>query len=208
MGDFRKISNWFLSSEWRKSPRLRNTFHLFSVWFALAVVINIVATNSPATAFLNKSNESIYLFRLIYAGIGVIALIIWIRLTVLYFRYTLEGGRPIVLGNIFTFYAVSILIFGIIYQFIFLSHPEFYILKDNLVHWPSTIGQMNDAKGWGIKALFLLYSAFNSVGSSFSSIATKSIVVEIINYFQVLYGFSLVSLFVAGYVNQKAASES
>jgi hypothetical protein len=56
---------------------------------------------------------------------------------------------------------------------------------------------------WKMKGDFLLYSAFQTVNSSFYKLQAQSLCVSILTYFQALSTLGLVGLFIASYVEQK-----
>ncbi len=141
------------------------------------------------------------------AGLIVVALLLLFNFTGSYFSYTLHDGRVIRLKSVVTFYGSGTVLFAFAYYFAFLAEPALFEYDAERIHWFASIGQ-HGLKPWLTKPFFILYSALKSVGISVAYLESKSVLIAMLNYLQALYTFCLVSLLVAGYVNQKSRKDA
>jgi len=193
------------SKDWLKSPRLRSSWHRFFLSVVVAGAANAVVVVTPLSEYLSQLTEGVFWFRVIMASLLVVVLVCLVALTAAYFSHTIERGHRIRLQSVLFFYMAAVLVFGFIYYFAFLAQPSLFQYDASRIHWFGTIG-MRGLKSWSTKLLLLLYSSFRSIGGAFADIHSNSIIVSVINYAQALYSFCLVSLLIAGYVNERTGT--
>jgi len=191
------------SKDWAKSAHLRSAWNWFFLTTIAASVLNIALVN-PLSGYLSGLSDGGFWLRAVKGALIALILLLLFRLTVAYYSYTLKAGRPIDLRSVAFFYATTTIFFGMLYFFTFLVQPDYFTADHSRVIW-YPLAEANNPAAWIDRMYFILYSAFKSVGISFHYIEAKSVAVSAMNYIQTIYSFCLVSLFVAGYVNQKAA---
>ncbi len=158
---------------------------------------------NPLSGYLSGLTDGGFWFRIVKGALAALLLVLLLRLTVAYYSYTLKAGRPIDLRSVVFFYVLTTIFFGLVYDFTFLVQPDYFTTDHSRVIW-YPLAEANESVAWIDRIYFIIYSAFKSVEISFQYIEAKSVVVSAINYIQTIYSFCLVSLLVAGYVNQRA----
>ena len=190
------------SKDWIKSRRLRSTWYIFILWALLGVTISFIIGISPLAETLSKTNSGVQIVRGLMFAHALVLLIIWFSLTFYYFKFTIEQGHPIKFDSISTFYLGMVGFFGVLYVYTFYMNPNLFQYNSSHIYWSSTLASRT-YESWSTKIHFILYSAFESIGSKSTYVESNSVLVSLLNYIQTLYCFSLVSLLIAGYVNQK-----
>ncbi len=190
------------SAEWVKTPKLRTAWERLLIALLFSVGVNLLVVHSPLAGLLTDVDGGVTIFRISMSALFSLNILFLILLTINYFKYTLIGGRLIKVDNVFTFYLFSILLFGYLYYFLFLCLPNLFTYDASIFKWEPLVGATN-SNSWMIRLNMILYASFNSIGSSYSYVRSNSIIVSLFNYLQSLYSFCLVSLLIAGYVNQK-----
>lgn len=194
-------------ADWLKEPNLRFWWHAFIVYIVFCVGIILVVSTTPLTGYLSQINNGAFGYRVFSSFFYLIGLFFLFILTFHYFKYTIEKGNSIKFENVIYFYFASIILFGMLYYFSFNAVPDFFQYDKLRIIVSPSLGS-SDYTNWSTKFHFLLYSAFESVGGKFVYVQSNSVLVSIINYAQTLYSFSLVSLLIAGYINQKTSKSA
>jgi hypothetical protein len=171
-------------------------YWLFSFVFGYTPLIESIVTDEGRS----------YYMRIALAIMYTVLLLFVLNFNAAYFFYTLGKGNRVHLVAIAGFYMMSLLLFTSIYFELYMIEPRLYAVNSGLIS-PVLIMDGYRAKTWWIRFLFGLYSAMRTVGSPISDIQGNSILISVVNYVQTLYNFILVSLFVAGYVSQRAQKQ-
>jgi hypothetical protein len=189
------------SRDWLSDPPLRTAWRTFFLSMCLVAFINGGVTLTPLAELFNQQPSWVQAFRAVMAACMAVLIGLLVILTAAYFRFSLSGGRGVRLSNVVTFYVTEVCFFGMLYWFIYLMEPTWFQTDSN-VKWIAEIGERGTSS-WSTKASFLLYSLFKSTGTSFRAVDGVGLVPALVGYAQTLYSFALVSLLVAGYINQK-----
>jgi hypothetical protein len=204
---FHDVSDLFLkfiksTNEWKESPSLITAWKRLLFLVLFTVVANIIVAHTPIIFYINEISNGPYNYKVAMAFIFLISLILHAALTIEYFKYALNNNRSINFGNIIFFYILSIILFGTLSFYIFQAEPSFYQYSSEHILWNDKLG--NRAPSMFLtKMYFILYSLFKSIGGNFIYIESKSLLTSMLIFIQSLYSFALVSLFVAGYINQR-----
>lgn len=157
---------------------------------------------TPLSELLSRTNNGVFLYRVFMLILNLVGTILLFSVTFNYFKYTIDKGNSIKFQVVLFFYLFSVILFGYLYYFSFFSSPHLFQYDTAYIVWYPVMGSRS-SDAWSTKSYFFLYSAFESIGGKFVYLQANSVLISIINYIQTLYGFSLVSLLIAGYINQK-----
>ncbi len=189
-----------VTNDWLKNPPLRSSWYGLLVYIFSFLFISTIFRSTPLLDYLSEMEYGVLGYRVFMTILATLGLVLFFQLTFHYFRHTIGQGNSIRFGNVLTFYLGEISFFALLYYFLFYVNPEFFKYNETLVKWSPLIRQLPISS---TKFYFMLYTAFESVGGKSVFIESNSIPVSIINYIQTLYSFCLVSLLIAGYINQK-----
>jgi hypothetical protein len=189
------------SKDWLSDPTLQASWRLFVLSVISVFAFNSVVVLTPLAEVLGQYPAGMYAFRVSMAVCAAALIGFLAILTTSYFRFSLSAGRGVRISNVVYFYLLEVVLFGMLYYFIFLTEPNWF-QTDQSIKWTTQLGDRSTTS-WITKLSFILFSLFKSTGSSFRSIESLGLVPALVNYAQTLYSFALVSLLVAGYINQK-----
>lgn len=201
-----EIANLLLKSEegtkdWLKVKALRHSWYVFFALGLALLALHFLVW--PLESFLSSSASATLALRVAQLVLGIL---MHGSLSVLAFRYygfALSKNAAIKLGNVLNFYCISIWIFALIYQSVYVIDQRSFVYLDPAFQIGPTLGTHTFFENWKMKIDFLLFSGFQTVSSSFYKIQAQSTWVSVITYAQGLSTFGLVALFVASYVNQR-----
>ncbi len=126
----------------------------------------------------------------------------WIVMTVIYFKYIIEKRVQIKITLVIEFYLVSIIIWGAIYFKLYTIWPDSFKYINPAISYSETISK--SLNNFAAALHFNLYSAFNSLTSSYYRVESNSSIVSVLVWIQSLYTLMIISFLIASYVNQKS----
>jgi hypothetical protein len=197
------------SRDWVSVPALRRAWYLFLGGTIAFILLSIF----PLLAFrpvLASTESGSFIYRLAVVTLLVLVTAGNISLAFLYFKFALGRKISIRLATIFQFYFYVTVWFGFLYYSLYILNPSFFLYDyPPVLILPRVSATAPDwFAAMRMKGDFLLFSAFQTVNGSFYKIQPRSTVVSIATYGQTLFTISLVSLFIAAYVNRKTADTS
>ena len=203
---FHRVANLLLaaddcSKDWVKNPSLRKSWNIFLAWVLGIAGVGLLLNLTPAGPYVARIHTGAFWTRIGMAVLMVIALALLGRLAVAYYTYTIIGKRAIRLGNVLFFYAVGTVLFGGLYYSVFYAYPDWFAVQTAHIKWTSSLRGVDT---FYTRLHFVIFSALTSAGASYPYIEGASVFVSVAGYIQKLCTFSLVALFVAGFVNQHA----
>lgn len=204
-GFLQEFSDLYLKDfldDWLKESSLRSLWRTFVVYIGLVILIGVIIMFFPLSNTLSKTNNGAFIYRAFMSFFVLCGLFLWFITTFSYYKFTIGKGNPIEFASILFFYVVSTVLFGFVYYFLFYASPNLFNYDELHIYWSPVVGERT-IDNWANKLYFILYSAMVSVGGNFVYVESNSVLVSITNYAQTLYSFSLVSLLIAGYINQK-----
>lgn len=204
-----RVADLFLESEegsrdWITVPELLRAWYLLCglTLFAGAFAVS----TSVFRPQLASTESATFVFRLAASTIITLLICGETYLSFLYFRFALNRKVAIRLGTILNFYFSITFLFGILYYFLYTIHPDSFLSDHPAAVVLPTLSTSGD--WWPhtrMKGDFFLFSAFQTINGSFYKIQPRSTLVSIATYLQTLYTVSLISLFIAAYVNRKTS---
>ena len=203
-GFLREISELFLKNfldDWLNEPSLRSLWHSFFVYMISVLVISIIVNFLPIYDILSNINNGFFAYRVLWSCFFTIGIFLLLVVTFNYYKFTIEKGNPVNFVSVLFFYIVTTMLFGLLYYEVFYASSTLFNYDSSRLTWIPEISR--SAANWANKFYFFLYSALVSVGGNFVYVQSNSVIVSIMNYVQTLYSFSLVSLLIAAYINQK-----
>jgi hypothetical protein len=204
-----RVADLFLENEegsrdWIKVPELRRAWYLVC---GLGIIAGVFAVSTPVFRPLIGSTESATLtFRLAASTLIILLIFGEIYLSFLYFRFALNRRVAIRLGTILNFYFSITFLFGLLHYFLYTIYPDSYLYDHPQA---VVLSKLSTGADWWphlkMKSEFFLFSAFQTINGSFYKIQPRSTLVSVAAYLQTLYTVSLISLFIAAYVNRKTS---
>jgi hypothetical protein len=202
-----KIANLLLesdeaSADWIHHAPLRRCFYLLSGLLGLLILNNWVTPR----LFEDALHTSLFVTRLhrwsmfILCTLSIATTIIT---ALYYFRYVLSKGARVYLQNILYFYICAVLYFALLYFYTFTLFPNSFAFQPEPISIAPTFTRIPSS----VVLHFFMFSAFQSVNSTYFKIKPSSWLPSVIAYVQSLFTISLISLLVASYVNQKTKAK-
>lgn len=198
------LGDLFLASDsatanWKSDLKLKKaSFWLFGL-AAIFVFINLL-THTVAPSIINPDVTMIMrLFSIIFLSILIC---LHFRLTILYYKFTVVSGNKLYLSNILIFFMMNSIFFGMIYSNLYGLVPTSFDYRDVPVNRLDIVSADEKLNYVIMRYEFVLFSAFQGVGGDYFKIKVNSTIVNVLCLINSLYVFSLVSIFVASFVNQ------
>jgi hypothetical protein len=189
------------TKDWLKVRSLRRSWYVLCAISLVLFTLQVVA--KPLAPILSSSANSTLALRVIQLILFICLQVSVFNLALRYYNFALTKKATIKLGNVLKLYSISTLIFGFIYQSVYIIDHGSFIYHDPAFRIAQTLGTQTFFETWKMKIDFLLFSGFQTVNSSFYKIQAHSPWVSVITYLQGLSTLGLVALFIASYVNQR-----
>jgi hypothetical protein len=164
------------------------------------LLINIITL--PVINCFSSNISFVFVLRLLRVIVSSYFLLLLIAFVYIYYKHTIQDNRIIYLANIIFFYLVGVVFFCLMYLSLYCLYPALFRVDDSFPKISRTL-QQSGIDNIILRIHFTLFSAFHSINGSYFRIDPNSVIISIITYIQSLFSLSLVSLFIASYVNQK-----
>jgi hypothetical protein len=159
------------TKDWVKIKSLRRTWYALCA-FTLGILL-LHLLSFALESFLSTSAGATLVFRIAHFTIFISLESCLCYLAVSYYKYALSRKATIKLGNVLKMYCMSTLFFALIYQGLYILDQGSLIYRNP----PFAIGTMLSSHSfidmWKMRIDFILFSAFQTVNSSFYRVQVR-----------------------------------
>lgn len=185
-----------------KEPKVRVIWHIFFFSLIGFIVISGLTLPNLRSLFPN-SHQVAMIWRLFCLSFYLFTLFLLCILAYRHYAYLLRTAKDIRFSNIIFFYTMGALLFASIYQALYLLKPSLFTMS-NPIYIPQPYFMDFGYIAYLAIADFIVYSLSIMVSLEYPRIQSSSVVVSVVNIFEVLFAIAIIVLLVATFVQMSS----
>lgn len=205
---FIKISSLLLESDkdvrsWKRCPDMEKAWHIVVGSLFIAIILYYIP---PAIFDTTSSPLASLLFRIAkLIGTGILT-VSYINLSICHYRFLLLKGSDLKIVNTLSIFFGNIILFAAFYKTIYDINPLLFDYKFPPYIPSETIKYIGE-KSHKMFLDFIIYSSLNMVMGNYWKIATRSLVVSILEVAQRFYGIFFIVFYFSTYLTKRLSRE-
>jgi hypothetical protein len=189
-----------------KEPKVRNIYRLFFISTFLLIITGLII-KAFLHPYLGRDIILTYYYRLYHLLISLYFIILILMISFRHYKYLFMTGKDLNLINVVIFYSAFVGFFGSLYYNIYLISPLCYNIENPLWQPGPFFANLDFKTSWLSKLDFIIYSSCSMFSISYPRIVSNSMIVSVVNVFQVMIGISLIALFISTFVQKSCSNK-